>query len=145
MPVRVKTDADGNIVTDGQGRRITMQSGETGKVMAGDVYGFNPGIMPEANEKEVGMGFLLPPAGSYTVRLECIQFKTDEQGNQVEENYDGGTFQLELGGGKTFEAGHKYEVCIKVYGQQSIELGMGSVVWKDGGDISIDNEKDENE
>lgn len=145
IPVKVKTDADGNMVSDAQGRRITVSRNEAGKVMPGDVYGFNPGIMPEEDEKEVGMGFLLPPADSYTVQLECFQFKTDEQGNQVEENYDGGTFLLELGGGKTFEPGHKYEVCIKVYGQRSIELGMGSVTWKDGGDISVGGEDDEDE
>ncbi len=144
MPVKVKVDADGNFETDGEGRRITVPRGEEGKMMAGDRYGFNPGIVPEPKEKEVGMGFLLSPLESYELELECCQLATDSHGNQVESDYYTSHHQLKFEN-SSFKAGHKYEVCIKVYGQRDIGLGFGDVTWKDGGEINIGSEDEDKE
>lgn len=144
MPVRVEVDAEGNLETDDAGRRITVSRGEEGRVMAGDGYGFNPRIVPEPEEKELGMGFLLPPSESYEMELECSQVTTDDRGNQVESDYYTSRYQLKFEN-SPFKAGHIYEVCIKVYGQRDIGLGFGDVTWKDGGEINIGSEDEDKE
>lgn len=140
MPVRVKVDEEGNPITDEEGRRITVPSGEEGQLMAGDMYGFNPFIAPEAREKEVGAGFLLPPSDGYELVLECCQLGPD--GDPVEPDSYVAKYRLEFEG-NTFKAGHMYEVCIKVYGLQDIDFGLGEVTWKDGGSIDVGGEDDE--
>ena len=140
MPVKVKVDEEGNLKTDEEGRRITVSSGEEGKLVAGDMYGFNPFIVPEAQEKEVGVGFLLPPSDSYELMLECCQ--SDSDGDPVELDSYISKYRLEFED-NTFKAGHMYEVCIKVYGLQDIDFGLGDVTWKDGGSIDIGGEDDD--
>ena len=137
IPVKVGIDADGNPKVDSQGRRITVSRSEKGRVMAGNIDGFNPNIIPVAEEKEIGMGFLLPPAESYELKLDCHQYKIGPDGKQEEVGNYTSTFPLRISG-DSFKAGHKYEVCIKVYGQRNIDLSLGDIVWKDGGDISFE-------
>lgn len=142
MPVKVKTDAYGDVVTDAEGHRITVSRDEEGVVMAGDSDGFNPRLIPSAKECEVGMGILLPPADKYSLKLLCKQLKTDEDGNQEEIPYQHDqAYELMLPNGKSFEAGRKYEVVIKVYGLRNIVLQLGDVQWKDGGSIDIDEDQ----
>ena len=141
MPLKVKVDENGVPVTDGNGQLITVLRNEEGKVMAGNSYGFNPRLIPEAEEKEVGMGFLLPPSKSYELRLVCSQITTNDAGKQVESGYYTSKYQLEIAN-NSFKAGHKYEVCIKVYGQREINLGLGEITWKNGGNIVVDDDDD---
>lgn len=141
MPVKVKVDENGVPVTDDDGQKITVSRSEQGKVMAGNAYGFNPRLVPETKEKEVGMGFLLPPSKSYELRLVCSQITTTASGKEVESDYYTSKYQLKFEN-NSFKAGHKYEVCIRVYGQQDIHLGLGETTWKDGGDIIIDGDGD---
>ena len=136
-PVKVKTDADGNIVTDEHGRRITVSRSEEGKVMPGDSYGFNPRLTPTEEEVEVGVGYLLPAADKYIVDLVCKQVK--ENGESV---YQTSQYELILPGGAPFEPGHKYEVTIKVYGVRDIVLGLDDVIWRVGDDIVVGEEDD---
>ena len=142
MPVKVKMDDNGNPVTDDNGNRITVSRSEQGKVMAGNAYGFNPRIVPEAKEKEVGMGFLLPPSNSYELRLVCSQMTVGANGKMVESGYYTSKYQLKFED-NSFKAGHKYEVGIKVYGQRDINLDLGDITWNDGGNIIV-GEEDEN-
>ena len=144
MPVKVKTDADGNIVTDEKGRRITVASDEDGQVMPGDSYGFNPRFTPKAEEKELGVGYLLPAANKYKLDLVCKQLRVDENGNEVGEAiYHTSQYELYIPGGGSFEAGHKYEVMIKVYGLRDIVLGLEDLLWREGTDITVGEEDDE--
>ena len=138
IPVKVKTDANGNIVTDANGRRITVSRDEEGKVMAGNAYGLNPRLTPTEKEQEVGMGYLLPPSSMYQVELVCKQIK--ESGETV---YHTSQYELVLPNDASFMAGCKYEVMIKVYGLRDIVLGLEDVLWRDGGDITVGEEDDE--
>ena len=153
IPVKVKTDADGKVVTDAQGRRITVSREEKGKMVAGDADGFNPvdadgrrlsGIVPEVEEKEMGMGFLLPASDSYKLSVECVHLVDDGNGNQIERIYKDSEYDLVLPDGNTFKAGYKYEVGITVYPQGKIGLSIGDVSWIVGGDISVDGEEGDN-
>lgn len=139
MPVKVKTDADGNIVTDADGHRITASRDEEGKLMAGNEYGFNPRLKPVGNEQEVGMGYLLPVMDEYEVLLVYTQLVKDEQGNPTTIRY---TSRHELTLDQGFKAGCKYEILVKVYGLRNIVLQLGNVQWLSGGDIDIDDDAD---
>lgn len=139
MPVKVKTDADGNIVTDADGHRITGSRDEEGKLMAGNEYGFNPRLKPVGNEQEVGMGYLLPVMDEYEVLLVYTQLVKDEQGNPTTIRY---TSRHELTLDQGFKAGCKYEILVKVYGLRNIVLQLGNVQWLSGGDIDIDDDAD---
>ena len=138
MPVKVKTDADGNIVTDADGHRITTSRDEEGKLMAGNEYGFNPRLKPVGNEQEVGMGYLLPVMDEYEVLLVYTQLVKDEQGNPTTIRY---TSRHELTLDQGFKAGCKYEILVKVYGLRNIVLQLGNVQWLSGGDIDIDADR----
>lgn len=142
IPVKVKVGEDGAPLLDAQGRRITVTRYEEGKLMAGDANGFNPYIQPKRGEKEVGMGFLLPPSDSYDLQLEYCQVTTNEHGVQEERHYMA-EYELRLNKG-SFKAGQKYEVSIKVYGPRRIDLGLGDITWKNGGDIPVDGEEGDN-
>ena len=137
LPVRVKTDADGNIMTDEQGCRITVSRDEEGVIMAGDEYGFNPRLTPRKEEQVMGAGILLPPSDEYNLKLRYMQKVEDGTGEEKVIRYTS-SHPIRLEGG--FKAGSKYEVVIKVYGLRRVVLQLGDVLWEDGGDIDIDED-----
>lgn len=149
MPVKVKTDDSGEIMLDSEGKSIQMQRHETGgKVVPGDSEGFRPPIQPEVNSKEIGMGFLVPPAEEYVLTLHCTQTKEDKQGNPQKDPDTGEekvinykvSYRLKLNTGKPFREGYKYEVTIHVFGHQKIQLQLGDITWGNGGSIDLDDE-----
>ena len=143
LPVKVKTNDEGQIITDATGKRITVSSDEEGKVMAGDVVGLNPRLIPTEEEQELGMGFLFPPAERYSLLLKCKVLTgkiNPSTGKEVEVEYNR-SFELVFPDGSSFEAGHQYRVSVKVYGPRDVRLQMGNIEWKDGEDVDIDTEK----
>ena len=151
MPIKVKTDESGEIILDSEGKSIQMQRHETGgKVVPGDSEGFNPTIQPGVNPKEIGMGFLVPPAEEYALTLHCFQYKVNadgtdqidpDTGEQKVINYKV-NYRLKLNTGKPFREGYKYEVTIHVFGHQKIQLYLDEVTWGVGEDIPLDDEDD---
>lgn len=149
MPIKVKTNEHGEIVLDNNGKSTYMQKDEIGgKIVPGYSEGFNPTIQPGVNPKEIGMGFLVPPAEEYALTLHCTQYKVDKDGNPQTDPDTGKqkiinykvSYRLKLNTGKPFCEGYKYEVTIHVFGHQRIQLQLGDITWGNGGDIDLDDE-----
>ena len=104
-----------------------------GSVVPGNSNGFTP-LTPDTIGCWVGAGILLPPAMKYTLEMDCYI----EEGEGKDNSGYNQEFHLSLTEG--FKAGHQYEVTIKVYGPRNISFNYGSVEWKEGGDISIDED-----
>lgn len=138
LPVKVKTGADGNIMTDEEGNRITVSREEEGVVMAGDEFGLNPRMIPDAIAQEVGAGILLPSSEEYSLNVEYVHIVKDPiTGVEKSISYVS-MHSLKLDGG--FQAGSKYEVVIKVYGLHKLVLQLGDIRWLNGGEIEVDSD-----
>ena len=107
---------------------------EGGIVMPGNSDGFAIPLTPDTIGCWVGAGILLPPAKKYTLEMDCYI----EEGEGKDNSGYNQEFHLSLTEG--FKAGHQYEVTIKVYGPRNISFNYGSVEWKEGGDINIDED-----
>lgn len=99
----------------------------------------------------IGSCLMVPQADEYTVKLKFNQprLKIDEETKETE--YEGigdpaydvtVTYTVKLQDGSTFEKGKKYPITIAVYGFQEINVSANIELWKDGGDVELDDPGD---
>lgn len=86
----------------------------------------------------VGVGLLLMPQESYELNMNFEQTGTATGNN---ETFAITPAMIEGNTATAFEAGKQYNINIKLYGFQKIEISVELTAWEDGGDIVIDEDK----
>lgn len=126
------TNRLGVVYTDSSNYYMPTRNTESGIIETGSNTGFSNQLTPTEEEQEVGAGFLIPPSQKYELEMVCYIDEGNDKSGYVQD------FNLELPEG--FKPGHQYEITVKVYGPRNIRLQWGSIEWKEGDDIIIDEE-----
>lgn len=115
-----------------------LQSNGTGLIEITDVNPISLTDTEVGTPINAGVGMLLMPQTSYDLKMKFEQ-KGTSTGN--DETFVITPAMIEGNTATTFEAGKQYNVNIKLYGFQKIELSVELTAWENGGDIVIDEDK----
>lgn len=97
---------------------------------------------PDAkNPKALGEALLVAPADSMTFVIFCSQnVLTSTNSQELSPKSFAYTAKVAGPNGAAFEKGKSYNVNIKIYGLEQIDIHTTLESWKDGGEISIDED-----
>lgn len=86
----------------------------------------------------IGESLMLPPGET---KYNCI-VRLKEKKDGKEYTYEGGV--ILTSGSDTFKPGMQYIVKLAIYGLQEIGVSVAPTPWEDGGDVTVDPDKDFN-
>lgn len=133
-----------NIVTwntDVEKQALSLKNRENAGESAFDLAPFQP---MHNTPLRVGESILLPESESYELMVYYSQYPSDETYDDDLKAKFTYFKKIAPANGLGFQKGTQYDVNIKVYGAQQIQLELELTPWAEGGDIPVDSEDEEN-